>query len=161
MSSLKWRRPGEPLKREDITKVEQLFGVSFPEDYVKCAQLYHGASVIPYCVDFNDNVRVFANLLSFADNSTDNIVKAYISNKDRFKDGIFPFACDLAGNYFCFDYRKDKSNPSIIFWIHELAVSELDYSQDELTRINLSDVQERAMERVCSSFTELLSMLHT
>lgn len=161
MSSLIWRRPGDPLKHDDIAKVESLFGICFPEDYVNCVQLYHGASVIPYCIDINGNVRVFANLLSFSDNSVDNITKVFVSNKDRFKDGIFPFACDPAGNYFCFDYRKDKNNPSIIFWNHELAVSESDYSKDDLKKINFSDMQERAIERVCGSFTELLDMLHS
>jgi len=161
MSSIKWRRPDEPLKRDDILKVERLFGVFFPEDYVDCVQLYHGASVIPYRVDLNGNVRVFANLLSFSDSSVDNIVKAYFDNKDRFKEGIFPFACDPSGNYFCFDYRKDKNNPSVVFWNHEIAVNESDYSQEQLKRINLSEAQEKAMERVCNSFTELLDMLHS
>lgn len=160
MNIIKWRRPDEPLNREDILKVERLFNVCFPEDYVNCVQLYHGASVIPYRLDLNGNVRVFANLLSFSDDSVDNIVKAYSNNKDRFKEGIFPFACDPSGNYFCFDYREDKNNPSIIFWNHEIAVNESDYSQEQLKRINLSDAQEKAMERVCGSFTELLIMLH-
>lgn len=160
MSSIKWRRPDKPLKCEDISKIEELFSICFPKDYVECVQNYHGASVIPYRIDLNGNVRVLANLLSFADDSVDNITKAYFSNKDRFKDGIFPFACDPSGNYFCFDYREDKNNPSVIFWNHELAVNAADYSQEQLKRINLSDTQEKAMERVCSSFTELLSMLH-
>lgn len=49
---------------------------------------------------------------------------------------------------------------SIVFWNHEIAVNESDYSQEQLKRINLSDAQEKAMERVCNSFTELLDMLH-
>lgn len=160
MSSINWKRPGQPLNREDIKKVEEIFGVCFPEDYANCVQLYHGAKARPNGLDLNGNIRVFAMLLSFSDDSVYNIVKAYFDSKDRFKEGIFPFACDPSGNYFCFDYREDKNNPSIVFWSHEIAVNESDYSQEQLKRINISDAQEKAMERVCSSFTELLDMLH-
>ncbi|WP_010245370.1 SMI1/KNR4 family protein [Acetivibrio cellulolyticus] len=160
MSSIKWRRPGEPLRREDISKIEEIFGICFPEDYVKCVQQYHGASVIPYRVDLNGNVRVFANLLSFSNDSIDNIVQAYNNNKDRLMDGIVPFACDPAGNYFCFDFRKNKDKPSIVFWNHEIAVNADDYYPEYLKRFSLEEAQERAMEKVCNSFSKLLKMLH-
>ncbi len=160
MSPLKWRRPDKPLQREDISKVEELFDVCFPQDYINCVQLYHGASVIPYRVNLNGNVRVFANLLSFSIDSVDNIVKAYHNNKDRFVNGIIPFACDPAGNYFCFDFRKNKNSPSIVFWNHEIAVNEDDYSPEDLNSFSLEDAQERAMEKVCESFSKLLKLLH-
>ena len=160
MNKLKWRRPGMPITREDILKVEQYFNIKFPDDYVNCTLKFHGASVTPYCIDVNKRKRVFANLLSFSDESVDNIIQIYNSSKERLKEGLFPFACDPAGNLFCFDYRKNNENPSVVFWNHELAVNELDYSPEELKRFNLSEVQEKAVEFVCNSFTNLLNMLH-
>ncbi|WP_010247870.1 SMI1/KNR4 family protein [Acetivibrio cellulolyticus] len=160
MKSIEWKRPDKPINREDIAKVEQIFGASFPEDYVNCIQLYHGGKAKPNGVDLNGNVRVFAKLLSFLDDSFYNIVNTYINNKDRFMDGIYPFAIDPGGNYFCFDFRKDKNNPTIVFWNHEIAVNASDYDPEDLKRFSLEEAQERAMEKVCNSFSELLGMLH-
>ncbi|WML33909.1 SMI1/KNR4 family protein [Clostridium sp. OS1-26] len=160
MNKIKWRRPGTPLVREEIAKVECLVGYQFPNDYVSCALLYHGASAIPYCIDVNNRERFFANLLSFSDESVDNIIEIYNNCKERLKNGIVPFACDPSGNLFCFDYRNDKKNPSIIFLNYELSVNASDYSMNDLKRINLEEVQEKAIEFICTSFTELLNMLH-
>lgn len=160
MSSIKWKRPDEPITREDILKVEGLFDICFPEDYINCALLYHGAKAKPNGVDLNGNVRVFANLLSFSNDSVDNIVKAYHNNKDRFLKGIIPFACDPAGNYFCFDFRKNKNRPSIVFWSHEIAVNADDYSPEDLKSFSIEEAQESAMEKVCNSYSQLLKMLH-
>ena len=160
MNEIKWRRPGSPLVRDDIERVEYLVGYKFPNDYVSCALLYHGASVIPYRIDCNKNERVFANLLSFSDKNVDNIIEVYNNCKGRLKNGIIPFACDPAGNLFCFDYRKDKEKPSIVFLNKELSVNTSDYSKNDLERINLEEVQEKAIEFICTSFSEMLNMLH-
>lgn len=160
MNEIKWRRPGAPLVREDIARVEAKAGFQFPNDYVSCALLYHGASVVPYRINVNNRERVFANLLSFSDESVDNIIEVYDNYKERLKNGIIPFACDPSGNLFCFDYRKDKKNPSIIFFNSELGVIASDYSTGDLKRINLEEAQEKAIEPVCGSFTEMLHMLH-
>ncbi|MBK1809440.1 SMI1/KNR4 family protein [Clostridium sp. YIM B02505] len=160
MNDIKWRRPHPPVIMEDIKDFENLVGFKFPEDYVNCALLYHGASVIPYRVEVKGSEKVFANLLSFSQVSVDSIIKIYDNCKERLKNGIIPFGIDPSGNFFCFDYRRDMEKPSIIFLNNEINVIASDYSVDELKRINLEEVQENAIEFVCNSFTELLSMLH-
>lgn len=41
-----------------------------------------------------------------------------------FPKGLIPFAPDGGGNYICFDYRKRKENPPIVFWHHEVEENE-------------------------------------
>ncbi len=58
-------------------------------------------------------------------------------------DKVIPFAEDPFANMLCFDYRKNDQ-PKVVFWNHEKAC----------------DDKESAISYVCSTFTELMSMLH-
>lgn len=72
------------------------------------------------------------------------IIDQYEGQKDRLIEGVYPIADDPFGNAFCFDYRQDPNNPSIVFWNHEEAFEN----------------PEKALTYVCSSFSEFLSNLH-
>ena len=49
-----------------------------------------------------------------------NINATWSALEDRLPAGVFPFASDPGGNYFCFDHRL-PGTPSVAFWNHELS----------------------------------------
>lgn len=109
MSEIKWRRPGRELNPEEINEIEKLLNYEFPEDYKTVVKLYHGCSVIPYCIDVNHIERVFGRLLPFEKNDDEFIVEIYESIKESLGEQTIPFAIDPSGNYFCFKYDYDTS----------------------------------------------------
>ncbi len=58
MNEIKWRRPGRELSPDEVKHVEKLLSYEFPEDYKTIVKLYHGCSVIPYCIDVNDGITI-------------------------------------------------------------------------------------------------------
>ena len=43
----------------------------------------------------------------------------YYAPIELIKTKIIPFACDAGGYFFCFDYRNNRNDPSIILWIRD------------------------------------------
>lgn len=43
----------------------------------------------------------------------------YEDVKEELLDNLYPFANDFFGNFLCFDYRKNSTSPTIVFWYHE------------------------------------------
>ena len=117
MNEIKWRRPGKELFPEEIQDVERLLNKRFPEDYKVVVKLYHGCSVIPYCIDVNQVERVFGRLLPFVKSDDEFIVSIFETIKENLGKEMIPFAMDPSGNYFCFRYAGDKSQ--VVFWNHE------------------------------------------
>lgn len=136
MSEIKWRRPGRVLSPDEINEVEKLLSCEFPEDYKTVAKLYHGCSVIPYCIDVNHVERVFGRLLPFEKNDDEFIIEIYESIKESLGEQVIPFAVDPSGNYFCFKYENDSS--IVVFWNHE----------------------DNSIEFICNTFTDMLELLH-
>ncbi|MEJ8553225.1 SMI1/KNR4 family protein [Tepidibacter sp. Z1-5] len=156
---VKWSYADEKISMKEIMELESVWEVKLPKDYVECATYNHGGSPEPEEFLVEDRPRVFGCLLSYCKNSPDNILEVYNGIKERLPQNIFPFGCDPAGNYICFDYRNSKDNPCIIFWEHELGVIESDYSEEQLKRIDLKEVQENAIKPISSSFKEFLENL--
>lgn len=156
---VKWDYTDEKISVKEIMEVESLWKIKFPKDYVESAIYNHGGSPDPEEFLVENRSKVFGCLLSYCNNSPDNILEVYNRIKERLPKDIFPFGCDPAGNYICFDYRKSKSNPGIIFWEHELGVLESDYSQEQFKRIDLKEVQEKAIKPISSSFKEFIKSL--
>lgn len=159
INCVKWNYTDERIGTDEFIGVESAWNVKLPQDYIECATYNHGGSPDPEEFLVEDRARVFGTLLSYCKSSPDNIMKVYNGIKDQLPRGIFPFGCDPAGNYICFDYRKSDINPCIIFWEHELAVIESDYSEEQLKLINLKEVKEKAIKTIGSSFTEFLESL--
>lgn len=160
MRDLVWKYKEKEVSRVKINEIENALGVKFPEDYIACAMINHGASSELDKVKTSKSERVFGALLIYDKKHPEDILATYKMIKARLIEGLFPFGLDGAGNFFCFDYRKDKENPSIVFWKHELAVIETDYSPEDLKLFDLKQVQEKAIEYVADSFTEFLDKLY-
>ncbi|WFD08954.1 SMI1/KNR4 family protein [Tepidibacter hydrothermalis] len=156
---VKWSYADEKISMKEIMELESVWEVKLPKAYVECAICNHGGSPEPEEFLVKGRKRVFGCLLSYCKNSLDNILEVYNGIKERLPHNIFPFGCDPAGNYICFDYRKSQDNPCIIFWEHELGAIESDYTQEKLKRIDLKEVQENAIKPISCSFKEFLESL--
>ncbi len=128
---------------EKIKKVEEIFNITFPEDFIDVVRNNNEGSPRPNCFDINGSEETFNNLITFDLNSRYSILNVYNGIKIRLVDRIFPFARDPFGNYLCFDYRNGD-NPTIVFWLHETALID----------------KNAAIKKVSDTFTELLNSLH-
>lgn len=163
MPEIKWKFADREISSEHIEKVGNELGIKFPKDYIECAIYNHGANVEPNCFDLGRNQKIFGGLLSFNEESIENIEKIYSYIKDALPDKVIPFGCDPSGNYICFDYMESETNPKIVFWYHEIAVTEgrLDDSDKETLRTNtLEDLQRKRLYYIANSFTEFINSLY-
>ena len=162
MKDLEWKYADDPVTGELIEKIiGQAMGIKFPHDYIECAKVNHGANVIPYRFDVEGIERAFGALLSFDEESSDNIVKEYDNYRDTLPNGIIPFGIDPSGNLICFDYKGHKEELIIVFWYHEGTwEKEMLTLEEGLTE---EQAEERARENVfyvAATFTEFLDKLH-
>lgn len=136
----------EGASSKDIKKIERYFGVELPTDYAECAVANNGGR--PWEDKFETSkgtTEQFNLLFDLRDNSQVwNPIEVYEDIRDRLEGKIIPFADDPGGNMLCFDYRKTKSNPKIVFWDHEIANTN----------------PKKALTPACDTFTDLLNMLH-
>lgn len=141
--NLIWICENESVETTSISKVEDIFGIEFPRDYVECIIKNNGGYPKPNRFNLNGNEEVFNNFLSFDEEDSSNIINAYNDVKDRLIEKVIPFAEDPFGNLLCFDYRNSEQ-PIIVFWEHEKAFNN----------------KENAISFICNTFSELLNMLH-
>jgi len=142
-NNLRWICENDDVETITISKVEAIFGVKFPTDYIDIVMKNDGGYPMPDRFNLNDNEEVFNNLLSFDEEDSNNILDTYYDVKDRLFEEIIPFAEDPFGNLICFDYRQ-SSQPTVVFWEHETA------SKDK----------NAAIKKISDTFTELLDSLY-
>ncbi len=144
MSDGLWNWSKNNLTTDDVKKVEQILGETFPKDFVQCVLKNNGA--YPELPNFivNGQLEMLNNLLSLNLSDEGNILRMFELIQDRLPNKVIPFGRDAGGNMICFDYRKDKNNPTVVFWNHEVA------SQDV----------EKSIKFISNTFEEFLSMLH-
>lgn len=142
-NNIGWICENGDVEESAISRVETIFNVEFPKDYIECIMKNDGMYPKPDRFTLNGNEEVFNNLLSFDEEDSGNIIDTYNYVKDRLVKKVIPFAEDPFGNLICFDYRNN-GQPIIVFWDHEKAFND----------------KESAMSYLCDSFTDLLSMLH-
>lgn len=143
---VEWKYTTDPVGIDEIGKAEKAMGVKFPKDYVECAKTNHQGHPSPDKFDCEKRKGlVFNYLYSLKEGDSDYIVDVYKSYQDgRMEKGLVPFADDPGGDEICFDYRKDKNNPSVVYWDHEIAF----------------DDPEGAISYVCDSFSDLIEKLY-
>lgn len=106
--NLRWICENESVETTTISKVEDIFGIEFPRDYVECIIKNNGGYPKPNRFNLNGNEEVFNNFLSFDEEDSSNIINAYNDVKDRLIEKVIPFAEDPFGNLLCFDYRNNE-----------------------------------------------------
>ncbi len=160
MSNIEWSFCDNNVSKEKITKNADEWGIAFPDDYICCAMENHGG-----CPDKEELLvdgieKVLGNLLSFDEESDDNILELFSDIRNRLPEKIFPFAIDPAGNYICFDYRNDNMKPVIVFWDHEAAYLKSDFPNKKWEDGEFEELRAKSIIRISGSFTEFLDSLY-
>ncbi|MCO8273944.1 SMI1/KNR4 family protein [Actinoplanes sp. TRM 88003] len=107
-----------PASDEAVRQAEDELEVKLPAEFVAVARIHQGAAPVPAGVDLpNGFGTAVDHLLHFEDSPfTSNIVAAIFPLLDVLDEGIIPFAADVGGDFFCFDYRASNDDPSVVFW---------------------------------------------
>lgn len=101
-----------------VREAERSLRVGLPADFLEVARVHQGATPVPAKVTLPDGaVTSVKNLLHFEDEpGMRNIVHRRFPVLDVLDKGIIPFAEDIGDDLFCFNYRKDPYDPSVVFW---------------------------------------------
>ena len=107
-----------PASDTVVRQAQDELEVSLPSDFLAVAQTHQGAVPVPAGIDLpNGFSTAVDHLLHFEDSPfVSNIVAAMFPLLDVLDEGIIPFAADVGGDFFCFDYRTDDDHPSVVFW---------------------------------------------
>ncbi|CAM3202002.1 MULTISPECIES: SMI1/KNR4 family protein [Vibrio] len=136
-----------PLRDELIESVSTIIQFSLPQDYVECVKYYHGGQPkngsLSIDVDGSSWGIGFGELLTLDPlESCTNVISSL--SKLRKIHGIsknyLPIAIGAGGDYLCLDYSDSITNPTVVFWFHELE-------------------GEDAIFPVADTFTQVLDML--
>jgi hypothetical protein len=142
MVEITWDSTHGAVDMSQVNKIEEALGVNLPKDYIECARINNGGYPSKEAFDFGTRTEVvFNRLLSFHESKNNYIVSVFNGLRELLTDEIYPFASDPFGNYLCFDYSSGGKSAVIVFWDHELA-------------------PEKAISKVCNTFTELLEKLY-
>ena len=108
---------------EDIKNVENKLDIKFSKKYVELMIEHNGGRVKKNIFEYFDKYenKIFeGNIYLLPLNRPDfSLLETYSDPPEFFPEGLVPFADDGGGNLTCFDYRKTKENPSIVFWVHD------------------------------------------
>ncbi len=141
-----WEFKQTPIDDEEILLIERGLKIQFPSDLRECIIHNNGACPSPGIFDLeNDPGYVFDGLISF--NRTDDVhfLDVYEWIEERLPPLTFPFANDPFGNHICLKYSDENDiSPVIVFWDHD----SIDNSSDSLRKI-------------CNTFSDLISSLHS
>ena len=139
MKKITWKYTGPVVTEKDIDDVERELAVRLPNDYIKCVRHNNGARPFPNVLDLQDRPQaIFHELLLFGGNKKNSIVSVRKAMVSIIGPRNIPFATDPFGNLFCFSYAT-LNKSSIVFWDHE----------------------KNSIQKICKTFTDLLSMLYT
>ena len=145
---LEWDDYKDPVDYNEIKKTESAIGINFPDDFIECVKIHHGADPTPQDFDFISNFHgslvetCLGRMLSLKD-SENTLLDSYqnLTIHNTLPVKVVPFAVDGGGDYICFDYRETKTNPSVVYWEHE------------------AYPPEKAISYLAPTFTDFLKML--
>ncbi|VXB69530.1 1,3-beta-glucan synthase regulator [Bacillus sp. 349Y] len=158
---LEWEYADSEVSEAAIKECGVQIGFQLPQDYIDCAKINGGASVLPEEFIVGEVERCFGSLFSFDGESSEYIVKKYQIYKSSLPNQVFPIENDPAGNLICLDFKNNPGSPIVVFWEHEDAwEKEMVMKEEGLTE---EQAEERARENVfyvAATFTEFLDKLH-
>lgn len=146
-SHIDWGDKTVEATLEDIRRLEQEFGVEYPQSYVDCVLAHNGAYPEPDVIVVPGDRQTIVQGLAEVNAETEHRTSVLEIHNDlrRFlPTGVIIFAQEPGGNYFCFDFRNVNGEPPVVFWDHE--------------RIDEQN-PDAAILPVCGSFTEFLEMI--
>ncbi|MCX2824467.1 1,3-beta-glucan synthase regulator [Bacillus pseudomycoides] len=161
MTKIQWDFKRDEVSEKDSVEVSRKIGVAFPNDYIECVKINHGAYPEPEVFHVNGQERVFGSLLKYNSESHTGIYNIYNEYKDTLPKELVPFGIDPARNLICFDYKNYEDNPIVVFWEHEDAwEKEAPMESEGITAEEAEEVARENVFYVASTFTEFLNKLH-
>lgn len=108
----------EPASAEMVQNADRQLRVRLPLDFLEVARLRQGARPEPGRVQLPDGSTVSVEcLLHFEEEPFYlNIVARLFPLRGVLQKGVIPFAEDIGGDVFCFNYRKDPEHPTVLYW---------------------------------------------
>ena len=146
------------IKHLVIDEMQDYFEVNFPQDYRSFLKQNNGAVPLECQFDYNGHSYAVERFLCMLPNELLNefvegcydigVVETQLDDRlgddgDETGTFIIPIAVLFAGDFVCLDFRKDKENPEVCIWYHEMSEYLAPYTK-----------------RIAGSFTEFLSMLY-
>ena len=113
-----------PASEKSFKKLENVICVKLPEFYVKCMKVHDGGYIAKDCFLYYDIYKGLQEKGSIGkkfkiSSGEESVLEDLINPPEFFQKGLIPFADDGGGNLTCFDYRKTKKDPPIVFWVHD------------------------------------------
>jgi hypothetical protein len=107
-----------PARPEVIRAAEDELRVPLPADFMAIAAHHQGAAPEPAGIVLPNGWETAVDCLFHFEDSpfTSNILAAGFPYEGVLDKGIIPFARDTGGDLFCFNYREDYDNPSVVFF---------------------------------------------
>lgn len=107
-----------PASDAAVRQAQDELKVTLPSDFLAVARVHQGAAPVPAGIDLpNGFGTAVDHLFHFEDSPfVSNIVAAAFPLLDVLDEGIVPFAADVGGDFFGFDYRADTDDPPVVFW---------------------------------------------
>lgn len=104
-----WSTEYSPVDTHTVRTVEKKWGIQFPSEYIHLIEKYHGAEPAQRTLNISGKKVMFSSLFDELD-----ILDVYNEQKNNLPPNYFPFAIDVEGNLFCFNYSHN-SQPNIIY----------------------------------------------
>lgn len=159
----------EEVDERCIRYLEDKWNIKFPKEYVEIVQKHNGSGIeflqddgrrMDSKIKINKHKESSVYLLAYS--KLEEMEYSHILNTQKaFADclpnskKIVAFA-QCGGNVFFFDYRKNESEPSILFLNHEECIPADDLREEELQEKSIEEWQEETLQFVANSFHELL-----
>ncbi|WP_078553791.1 SMI1/KNR4 family protein [Bacillus alkalicellulosilyticus] len=119
MNQITWRYSKGQVSETTISELERFYNVAFPLFYKEIIRKYNGARPTLHPIKLENGKEVkLRSFLAIGKEHVDNIFSVNKHLEDKLPSGVIAFANDDFGNYFCFDFKKRKSN-EVVFWDHE------------------------------------------
>ncbi len=108
----------KPADPKAVKAAENELRVNLPPDFLAIAAVHQGATPSPAKIWLpNGSGTAVAHLFHFEDAPfTSNILAAGFPWQDSLDKGVIPFAADIGGDLFCFNYREDYDNPPVLYF---------------------------------------------
>jgi hypothetical protein len=123
---LSWESYQKPLPDAVVTGAEMILGVRLPEAYRSLVQRWPAGRPdrreFPVPHKTGTWVSCIGELKSLDPRHSGNVF-ACISNlaiDSQLPEGLLPIIDDGGGDLVCLDYRRESSEPTVVYWAHEL-----------------------------------------
>lgn len=110
-----WSTEYPPVDIHTVKTVEKTWGIQFPSEYIHFIEKYHGAEPAQRTLNISGKKVMFSSFLTFIAFDELDILDVYNEQKNNLPPNHFPFAIDVEGNLFCFNYSHN-SQPNIIYF---------------------------------------------